>query len=584
VSRRRAVWLAALAALLLGMGPARAANVAGPARGPHAPGEILVKFRAAAGPQARARALAARGDRAIRSLGRSRLVRVALAPGRDVADAIADYAADPAVEYAQPNYRYRKLAIPPNDPLYPQLWDLRNAAGPDIDAEAAWGVSTDCTGNGVVVAVIDTGVNYLHEDLAANMWDGSTAGAPNHGRDFVGAGDDDPMDLDGHGTHVAGTVAAVGDNGLGTTGVCWRASVMAVRVLDESGNGFTADLVRGIDFAVLHGAKVINLSLGGPAFDPALADAISSADAVVVAAAGNEGRNNDSGSTPTYPCNFTAPNLVCVAALDRAFALPAFSNCGPTSVDLGAPGVDITSAWPGRALTDDFNSLGTLDWTSPGGWSYRLLNRGTLHTLVNPSTFPGPGAYAPDADQRAFKVFPLAGAVAATLRFRAQHDLALNDTVDVGYRPAGGDPFDAGGVVFAGPLAGSTGGALEPFAYDLSACAGADCSVGFRLRSDASGQGRGVGIVDLTIDLADNGSTAYEAHDGTSMAAPHVAGIAALVMAYNPAFTVADVVAALKDGGAPAAALSGRTATGRAASASGSLTYIAPPTGVQLGP
>jgi thermitase len=583
VSGRRATWLAALAALLLGMGPARAANVAGPVRGPHAPGEILVKFRVGAGPQARARAVTARGDRAIRSLGRSRLVRVGLAPGRDVADAIAAYAADPAVEYAQPNYRYRKLATTPNDPLYPQLWGLRNVAGRDIDAEAAWDVSTDCTGNGVVVAVVDTGVNHRHEDLAANMWDGGPSD-PNHGRDFVGAGDDDPMDLDGHGTHVAGTIAAVGDNLRGTTGVCWRASILAVRVLDESGNGFTADLLQGIEFAVSRGAKVVNLSLGGPAFDPALADAISSADAVVVAAAGNEGRNNDSGSTPTYPCNFTAPNLICVAALDRAFALPAFSNCGPTSVDLGAPGVDITSAWPGRTLTDDFNSLGMLDWTSSGGWSYRLLNNGALHTLVNPSTFPGPGAYAAEADQRAFKAFSLAGAAAATLRFRAQHDLAANDAVDVGYRPAGGDPFAPGGAVFADALAGSTGGALEPFAYDLSACAGATCSVGFRLRSDASAAGRGIGVVDFTIDLADDASTAYEAHDGTSMAAPHVAGIAALVLAYNPAFAVADVVTAVKGGGAPAAALSGRTATGRAASAAGSLTYLAPPAGVRLGP
>ncbi len=114
----------------------------------------------------------------------------------------------------------------------------------------------------MIVAVIDTGVNYNHEDLADNMWDGSASGYNYHGYDFVNS-DYDPMDFNGHGTHVAGIIGAVGNNGKGVTGVCWNVKIMAVRVLNAVGEGTTANIVSGINFAVSRGAKVINMSLGG---------------------------------------------------------------------------------------------------------------------------------------------------------------------------------------------------------------------------------------------------------------------------------------------------------------------------------
>ncbi len=188
--------------------------------------------------------------------------------------------------------------------------------------EAAWDRITDC--RSVVIAVIDSGVNYTHQDLAANMWDGSAAGFPNHGYDF-GDNDNDPMpapdDGSGHGTHVAGTIGAVGNNSLGTTGVCWQAKIMAIRARSSIGGYTSVSLMQSIDFAVSNGAKVINMSLGGPNPDPAVEGAIANArnnKVIVVIAAGNGdsngiGVNND--TTPAWPCNSSQDNVLCAAAL-----------------------------------------------------------------------------------------------------------------------------------------------------------------------------------------------------------------------------------------------------------------------------
>lgn len=258
----------------------------------------------------------------------------------------------------------------PNDPQYGQLWGLNNTgqssgtADADIDAPAAWDLTT---GNrGVVVAVIDTGVDYTHPDLAANMWrnPGEVAG---NGRDDDGNGfiddvygydfvnnDGDPFDDQSHGTHVAGTIAAAGNNGTGTTGVAWNASIMALKFLSSSGAGYTSDAVRAINYATMMrsrygvNVRVANNSWGGGIGSTALRDAIvasGNAGILVVAAAGNAGQNND--VTGNYPSNYEAANLIAVAATDRNDRLASFSNYGAISVDLAAPGVSIYSTVPG---------------------------------------------------------------------------------------------------------------------------------------------------------------------------------------------------------------------------------------------
>ena len=241
-----------------------------------------------------------------------------------MAGAVRRLERSPDVALAQPNYRYHSLGP---DTFLGDLWGLQNSLNPaaDVNALPAWARTR---GAGQVIAVVDTGVDLTHPDLEPNLWTG--AGGI-HGQDFVD-GDDDPDDHEFHGTHVAGTAAAVADNDLGVAGVAPQAQIMAVRVLDATGSGFSSDVADGIVFAAQNGADVINLSLGGPGSDPvgsAAVDVANANDAVVVAAAGNSGLNND--VVQHTPCTFTQPNLICVAAVAQSGARASFSNYGATT-------------------------------------------------------------------------------------------------------------------------------------------------------------------------------------------------------------------------------------------------------------
>jgi len=292
------------------------------------------------------------------------------APGATVADVLGWAAATPAVAYVEPDF-----AIAPErfsgDPSFGSLWGLHNTgqsgglADADIDAPAAWDVTTGS--RSVVIAVIDTGVDYTHRDLAANAWrnPGEIAGdrIDNDGNGFVddvygwdfANRDADPMDDNGHGTHVAGTIGAVGGNGVGVVGVNWQVSIMALKFLSASGSGSTSGAIGAINYATRmkrdFGVNVVatNNSWGGGGFSAALRDAIAAGgreDILFVAAAGNEGTNND--ATPHYPSNYADAAVISVAASDRVNRLASFSNVGATSVDLAAPGVSITSTLPGN--------------------------------------------------------------------------------------------------------------------------------------------------------------------------------------------------------------------------------------------
>jgi subtilisin family serine protease len=208
------------------------------------------------------------------------------------------------------------------------------------------------------VAVVDTGVEYKHPDLAANIWtnpndpvngkddDGDGFVDDVHGADFIN-GDADPNDDSGHGTHVAGIIGARGDNAIGTVGVNWNVRIMALKFLDQNGDGNTADAAQAIAYAVDHGAKVINASWGGTAFSQTLYQAVANASdsgVLFVSAAGNDGANGD--IAPDYPAGFNLPNVISVAATDRNDRLLDFSNYGRRTVQLGAPGDEIDSTVP----------------------------------------------------------------------------------------------------------------------------------------------------------------------------------------------------------------------------------------------
>lgn len=579
-------------ALLLAAAPHASARSRGPTPTPKSfrAGEVVAQFRASAMKSPSfSQSLSARGATVKKTLGRPGLVTLAV-QGKTVEQAVRELEASGEVEFAQPNYVYRASATVPNDPQYSTLWGLKNTAqtiasapystnnpgtaGQDIDVERAWDIATDCSG--VTVAVVDTGVNYNHADLSANVW--TTAAYPNHGYDFVDD-DDDPMDLNGHGTHVAGLIGARGNNGVGTTGVCWKASIMAVRVLDSAGSGTTADIISGVNFAAAKGARVINMSLGQHSYDTALYNAINNASlsgVVFIVAAGNDGSDNE--TSAVYPCNFTSANLVCVAALDQAGQLTTFSNYGTTSVDVGAPGANINSLTTGTYATtdEDFSSGWTLsNWTA----GTRVFSGTAYAMLLNPAGWDRSAAtYSNSMDARAYRTINLTGASAATLDFYAFIDTQSGDIFSIANRPTTGDPFALGYDLDS--VSGTTSGSAEYFSYDLAQCLGATCSYGFRLNTNSSGTSYGVGLVLVSVTKLTLGTASYEVLNGTSMATPITAGVAALLFSYHPSYTAADVVQAIKAGGTDNAALSGKSTTGKAVSASGSLKYIATPTGL----
>ncbi|MHB8345591.1 MAG: S8 family serine peptidase [Acidiferrobacterales bacterium] len=581
----------------------------------YVPGEVLVKFRPAVAAQERAAAVAAIGN-TIRAEVANHWVRIALGPGQSVAQMVSAYKGDPNVEYAQPNYIYHAEAIP-DDPQFGNLWAFNNTGqtvafapqgegwiyspnrgtpGDDMDIESAWNHITDCSS--VVVAVVDTGVNYNQEDLAANMWNGANVtyngvSLVHHGYNFVDD-NNDPMDLNGHGTHVAGIIGAAGNNGKGTTGVCWKANIMAVRVLDAAGNGTTANIVQGIDFAVANGAKVINLSLGGAGpSDPAFSSAITGAennDVVVVVAAGNDGVDNDAAGDAHYPCDFTQPNLICVAALDQNFALANFSDWGPVSVDVGAPGTNIVSTYAGTNTdtVDAFSSGWTETKTTGSGWTTGTVYADpyTLPALLDPPTWPN-GYYAPNADDRAFRTFPsFSGVNSVFLSANLYANVTQDGYIALAYSTGGSDPFALSTPNYLwGPYYTDTAptlpsaASLFPVSADISTCISTSCTIGIQMVTGST-QDYGAALYGVTIQTLTLDTNSYNILNGTSMATPEVSGLAAMLRAYNPQDTYSDVVNAIKQGGRAVPSLAGLTSTGNAIDAMKSLAYISPPTGL----
>ena len=267
--------------------------------------------------------------------------------GRSVPEMVRRYQTSALVDFAEPDFLVHLASAFPNDPLFLDgtLWGLNNAGqggglpNADIDAPEAWTARTSASN--VVVAVVDTGIRYTHEDLASNIWTNPLDGS--HGIN-VNAGSTDPNDDNGHGTLVAGVIGAMGDNGVGVTGVAWRVQLMACKFVDQSGYGSVGDALVCLDYARTNGAQIINASWGLDDFSFSLSNALVAlreAGIIVVAAAGNEARDID--AFPYFPASFALDNIVAVTAttrLDRDYAL---SNFGPTNVDLAAPGYQIYS-------------------------------------------------------------------------------------------------------------------------------------------------------------------------------------------------------------------------------------------------
>ena len=555
-----------------------------PPRARYVPGELIVRFTPGATADERRALNASQGATERRRLLVPRAFLMRLPRARDVPAAARAYERNPNVEYAEPNFIAAPAATP-NDPSFGQLWGLHNtgqtvngvAGTPDadIDAPEAWNVTQGSTA--VVVGVADTGIAYDHPDLAPNIW--SNAGESGGGRETNGTdddangriddfrgydfvdGDNDPIDDHGHGSHVAGTIGAAGNNSAGVTGVNWRVRLAPLRICSPNPFVLCASAAQADAFAYAgrKGMKAVNASISGSSSSQVVADAIAGAPGTLfVFAAGNEASNND--SSPRYPCGYPSANVVCVAATDANDQRASFSNYGSTAVDLAAPGTSILSSYPfGVPFEDNFQAADfSTRWTTGGTrntWG-RVCGGGACAMTDSPV-----GNYQNNTNSwsRTATAFALGG-----LRdCRAQYFLWLDTEAG----------FD--GIVVEGSTNGTTwteiaawtgsSGGWTWLDDDFAAWDGQPgVLLRYRMVSDGSRTADGAYLDDVTVRCvrATYSGNEYAFFQGTSMATPHVTGAAALAWARAPGASVAAVKDALLQGVDPKPSLSGLVASG----------------------
>jgi subtilisin family serine protease len=332
----------------------------------HKEDELIVTLKEGVQRSAGVTQLRAYGTSAEPLNGRSYLIKFPV--GADLEKMAEALSSRDDVLAVEANQIYKLYEKTPNDADFGELWGMKNTgqAGVDIGATAAWDETTGS--RDVVVGVIDSGIDYTHPDLADNIWknpgetgldaqgrDKSTNGIDDDGNglvdDFRGYdfynNDNDPLDGYSHGTHVAGTLGALGDNGEGVAGVNWNITLVPIKVFSDAGATSTDVLVKGIEYATSLGVFATNNSWGGGEYSEAILGAIQRAEKkriLFVAAAGNDSEDNDTGLH--FPSNYPVDNIISVAAIDRFDALSVFSNWGSKTVDVAAPGEDIYSTLP----------------------------------------------------------------------------------------------------------------------------------------------------------------------------------------------------------------------------------------------
>lgn len=335
---------------------------------PYVEGEILVKFKShvqdnAAGKR---QTLDTMNVNVVKHLPLNDIYLVKVSGAESVSNAINRLKGHPGIEHAEPNYKKYLMAITPNDPLFSLQWALQK-----IHSTEAWQLEQGK--KSIVIAIADTGIDITHQDLNANLWFNTGEIFCNNGIDddkdgyvddcsgintITGSGN--PMDDEGHGTHVSGIAGALGNNGIGISGVNWHVSLMALKFIGADGTGTLADELEAIEFARQKGVEVFNMSFGGYGYSDIEKQAMTNAGGILfVAAACNDASNND--YSPCYPASYDLPNLISAAASDQNDNLASFSNYGRNSVSVAAPGVSIESTYLGNT----YQSLNGTSMSTP---------------------------------------------------------------------------------------------------------------------------------------------------------------------------------------------------------------------------
>jgi subtilisin family serine protease len=605
-TRTMAAALTALATLLcLPAGAFAGSFVEKPVAAPAQPagGELIVRFKRSADGSERAEARHAVDAALARTLPLGSSYQV-LAIDGSVPAAVEELEARPDVVYAHPNYRVEFNAVP-NDPKLGELWGLRNTGqtiagragtpGADIAAPAAWDITTGSAA--VKVAVIDSGINMYHPDLVPNIArnpgemggnkpfnglddDGNGKVDDWRGWDFVDA-DNDPNDFNrGHGTHVAGTIGAKGNNGIGVSGINWNVSLLPLRVGGDTVAPATDKIIDAIAYAHQQGARVANISIGGayPRGQEPLVylDAFRAAPNTLFAiSAGNSGADSAQGNY--YPCNFSfEPNVICVAATDNRDALTDFSNYGPT-VQLAAPGKSILSTTPRYLLYEDWDDTGT-EWVTggaPSGWG--LSGERKASGQYSATDSPGQN-YAANQDnwvalddvvstsridpfsfQTCFLNYKMLQNVTGNIVFQRFDVEMLSPSVPSWTSMGGQPPMWQGSTIM--------GNSFQSFNVPLGVWQDVErLKLRFRFVANfgqTSGEGAYVDDIRMWCGSSfGDPPPEYDEKDGTSMAAPHVAGAAALVAAHRPDATAPDIKTALVASAVPVAGLIGKVTSG----------------------
>ena len=528
-------------------------------------GELLVRFKTGAPSTTRAALARRAGVVTSRTIGRSHIQRVLIQPGATVEQALAAYTADPDVEFAEPNYLVHSQTLP-DDAYFSRQWGLHNTGqtvsgfrgtpGADMDAPSAWDITTGSSG--VVVAVVDTGCDLYHPDLAANIWqnpgeipangvddDGNGYIDDIQGWDFADA-DNVPQDATGHGSHVAGIIAAAGNNDLGIAGVAWGVRIMPLRFMNAFNEGSIADAIEAIEYALAKGVKIINCSWGAAGYSLALRNVMADANALFICAAGNNG--GDADLYPFYPASFSEEQIISVAASNQDDQLAWFSNYGTVSVDVAAPGNGIYSLIQGRHTLWQENFTDGLpgDWSTGGsGDTWSVADPPYTENAPALALSPCTG-YSNNADtwvRVPARDLSLAASTQLTFQFIGSSQ-SSRDYLRLEVSTDGANwhvcPLLIGGTVNYNGISGSIP-SWQIAKADIGPWDGASqLFLRFHFESDSTGTDAGYYVDNLQMTSAGSENN-YGFMQGTSMAAAYVSGLAALILSENGDLTPQEV-------------------------------------------